>query len=236
MTGTLYGVGVGPGDPGLVTPKAMKAMESCQAICLPKSGDGEALAFQIARAAMPSISEKEILEVSMPMSRDRALLEEMHGRAAQAIAERLGKGDCVAFLTIGDPTVYSTYMYVHERVARMGYPAEIIPGVPSFAAAAARLSISLTEASEPLVVVPASYEGWEKWLDLPGTKVLMKSGRSIESVKAAILERGLESQTCAVSNCGLEGERVIYGVEGLDASYFTVIVIKPAKEEPCSIS
>ncbi|MCL1803595.1 MAG: precorrin-2 C(20)-methyltransferase [Eubacteriaceae bacterium] len=230
MSGTLYGIGVGPGDPELITLKAIKAIRSSDVICLPMSGDGEAMAYAIAVKACPEVELIEKLEVSMPMSRDAALLDKMHGLAAQSIIEKLDEGKNVAFLTIGDPCLYSTYMYVHKRVAKAGYGAEIINGVASFLAVCGRLGISAAEASEPVIIIPASYEGATNLISQPGTKVLMKTGRAIEAVKEAIAERGLENQTYAVSNCGLEGEKVYIGSQDLESNYFTVIIIKDDKE------
>ena len=112
------------------------------------------------------------------MIRDGDKLKESHDKAARTVTAALEKGKDIAFLTLGDPSIYSTYIYIHTRVSAQGYETEIVPGIPSFCAAAARLNEGLTEASEALHIIPASYEGTEEALSLKGTRVLMKSGKS----------------------------------------------------------
>ena len=103
-------------------------------------------------------------------------------KAAEVIEVFLREGKQVAFLTLGDVTIYSTYLYVHHRVAEAGYPVEIVNGIPSFCAVAARLNMGLVEKSEMLHIIPASYQ-IEEALKLPGTKVLMKAGKQMGHVK-----------------------------------------------------
>ncbi|HVI40204.1 MAG TPA: precorrin-2 C(20)-methyltransferase [Anaerovoracaceae bacterium] len=226
--GKLYGLGVGPGDPELMTLKAVRLIRECHAVAIPASGKETNVAFDIARGAVPEIEAKELLEISMPMIRDENELKESHDRAAAMVIAELEKGKDIAFLTLGDPSIYSTYIYIHNRVTALGYETEIIPGIPSFCAVAARLNEGLTEASEALHVIPASYEGIEEALALKGTRVLMKSGKSIGKVKA-ILE-GMENPPAVkmVERCGMQGERVFRRLEDLDeeASYFSILVVK----------
>jgi len=227
-TGKLYGLGVGPGDPELMTLKAVRLIRECDVIAIPASGKDSNVAFEIARGAVPEIEKKEVIEVSMPMIRDEVRLKESHDRAAAAVAAKLDAGKNVAFLTLGDPAIYSTYLYIHTRVAALGYETEIVPGIPSFCAVAARLNEGLTEAAEALHIIPASYDGIEEALSLKGTKVLMKSGKSIGKVKA-ILE-GMETRPAVkmVERCGMQGERVFERLEDLDeeAGYFSILVVK----------
>ena len=232
MNGILYGIGVGPGDPELMTLAAVRAIRECDIIALPKSGDGEAVALQIARGAVPELDDKELLELPMPMTRDKALLEESHSAAALCVARLLQQGKSVAFLTLGDPSVYSTYCYVHQRVRAMGLRAEMIPGVPSFCAAAARLGIPLVEGSEALHVIPASYAGATDALDLPGTKVLMKTGRSLGQVKEALRKHNLLNDAKMVQKCGMEGEQLYTNLAEVDeqSSYFSIIIAKDGGE------
>ena len=128
----------------------------------------------------------------MPMIKDREKLIEIHDEDAAFTAEKLNEGKDVVFLTIGDPSIYSTCMYIHKRLKRMGYETELIPGIPSFCAAAARLDISLSENSDELHIIPASY-GVEESMRLQGTKVFMKSGRKMAEVKRFLVENALEA-------------------------------------------
>jgi precorrin-2/cobalt-factor-2 C20-methyltransferase len=164
----------------------------------------------------------------MPMTSDQAALAACHRQAAKEIAGNLSGGRDVAFLTLGDPTVYSTYMYIHKNIVRMGYAAEIIPGVPSFCAAAARLGVPLAEGGQALHVIPASYGGAEGGLELPGTKVFMKSGKAFVKMKEILEKTGRLRAAKAVQRCGMRQERVWQDMASADAdaSYFSIIIVK----------
>lgn len=225
MKGILTGVGVGPGDPELMTIKAAKRLESCQVLAVPDADKGESTAYKIAVQACPAIASKPAMMVRMPMTHDLAVLKASHRAAADRIEAELDQGRNVAFLTLGDPTVYATYFYVHQLVAEDGYPTEIVSGVPSFCAAAARLGISLAERSQMLHIVPSSH-GVEQALTMPGVKVLMKAGSKMGQVRKALLESGMEVNM--VENCGMLGERVFRSAEEIpeDAGYFSLIIAK----------
>lgn len=224
MTGTLFGVGVGPGDPSLLTVKAIETIQMAAVIAAPDTG-GEKTALNV---VAKYISGKEILPCPMPMTRDKARLAESHRESADRICERLEEGRSVAFITLGDPSVYSTYMYLHRLVLKRGYEAKMIPGVPSFCAAAAALGISLCEGGESLHIFPASYEGLGEGIRLKGSKVLMKSGRRMAGVRQTLKDAGLAGQTRMVERCGMENEKVYRHLEdvGDDASYFSILLIK----------
>ena len=131
-------------------------------------------------------------------------------------------------MTLGDPAIYSTYIYVHKRVQQHGYPVEMVPGVPSFCAVAAKLNTGLAEGAQPLHIIPASYQGVEEGLEWSGPKVLMKTGRSMKKVKALLDEKGLLDKAMMVQKCGMEGEEIYPSMRGVDenASYFSVIVVE----------
>ena len=224
----LYGLGVGPGDPELMTLKGVKIIRQCDVVVIPDSGQTLNAAYTIAKGAVPEIDEKEIVEVSMPMIRDKKAWEESHEAAAHQIAGYLDNGKDVVFLTLGDPTIYSTYIYVHDYIKEWGYETEIIPGIPSFCAVSARLNEGLTEASEALHIIPASYKGLEESMELKGTKVLMKSGKAIGKIKEMIQEQSQRWSVKMVERCGMEGERVFSSADEIDpeASYFSIVVVK----------
>lgn len=224
----LYGLGVGPGDPELLTLKALRLIKECEIIAVPSSGQDVNIAFTIAAGAVPELAERKIMEIPMPMIRDKEKLKESHDAAARKIMDLLKDGKNVAFLTLGDPSIYSTYIYIHKRVLEAGYEAEIVPGIPSFCAVAARLNEGLTENSELLHIIPASYKGLEDAMELKGTKILMKSGKSIGKIRNMIEQSPQRWEAKMVERCGMEGERIFLSAEEIDpeASYFSIVVVK----------
>lgn len=134
MKGTLYGVGIGPGDPELLTLKAVRLIRENEVIALPGEDPKETVAYKISVQAVPELADKTLLALAMPMTKDKKILKENYDRAADRVAEILDQGKNVVFLTLGDPTVYSTYMYVHQRLEAKGYPVAIVSGITSFCA------------------------------------------------------------------------------------------------------
>jgi len=224
--GILYGVGVGPGDPELLTLKARRVLTEADVIAVPDKGAGEKTALNI----IGGLAEgKELLYCAAPMVRDEARLEAAYAENAGKIAERLDAGKNVAFITLGDPSVYSTYLYIHRRVAAMGYDARIVPGVPSFCAAAAALGCGLCEGGERLLVVPASYRNAEDCLDVDANFVFMKAGRDLDKLRDALERRGLLGRAALVENCGMASERVCPRFEDADGGYFSLVIVKKEK-------
>lgn len=224
MAGILYGVGVGPGDPELLTLKAVKIIKESDIIIVPGEVAEDSVAYQIANGAV-NLKEKEVKAVSMPMTKDKAILEKAHQEATNCIMDYLNENKQVAFLTLGDPCVYSTYIYVHKKILSAGHTAKIVSGIPSFCAAAALANDSLVEKSEPLHILPATYD-IEEALKLSGTKVLMKSGKKIAKVKQALKKHDFD--VVMVENCGMKDEKVFRGVENIDenAGYYSLIIAK----------
>lgn len=225
MKGTLYGVGVGPGDPELLTLQAIHTIQRCGTIAAPDSGSGEQLALTIVGEY---IADKPVLLCDMPMTRDAEKLARFHRQSAEKLCEILARGEDVAFLTLGDPSIYSTYMYIHRLVLEMGYPARMVAGVPSFCAAAAALNTSLCEGGEPLHIIPASYDGAEEALALDGNKVLMKSGKSAERVLDTLREKELLRRSKMIQRCSLPDEQITHDLSAFSGKpgYFTLIVVK----------
>ena len=219
--GTFYSVGVGPGDPSLMTIKAVETIRTCDVIISPDSGGKANVALNIAKQY---IDGKRVEHCPMPMTKDQKILDESHAAAAGRIAELLDQGLSAAFLTLGDPTIYSTAMYVHKRLAAMGYRTKIIPGVPSFCAAAAAANETLCEGAEAVHIIPASYSG--DFLQLDGTKILMKSGKSIGAITDTLKNRGEE--VFMVRRASMGDEKVFRSPEDFDNNedYFSIIVVK----------
>lgn len=225
MRGIAYGIGVGPGDPELMSLKAVRLIRECAVIAVPGRTAEESAAYRIAAAAVPEIADKETVAVSMPMTRDRAALEAAHREAASLLESHLDRGEDVAYLSLGDPSVYCTFGYLMRILKEDGYDTGTVPGVTSFCAAASRLGITLAEGDEPLHVIPGSGIP-EDIADRKGTFVIMKSGRGMSKVRDLLSGSG--KNVTAVENCGMRGEKVYGSLEDIpdDAGYFTLIVAK----------
>ena len=178
-----------------MTIKAVRIINQSDVIVVPGKQAEDSVAYRIAAGICENLTEKQLIAVEMPMVKDDVVLEAGHRAAAEQIEALLEDGLTVSFLTLGDVTVYATYMYVHKLVAADGYETEIINGITSFTAAAARLNTDLVEKDQPLHVIPASYrkDSVPELLALPGTKILMKAGKEMKAVRAAILASGQEA-------------------------------------------
>lgn len=250
MKGIFYGVGVGPGDPELLTRKAVRIIQESSVIVIPVSkkecvkpyfdetGKEEAfsgileecVAYQIVKGAGIEVEKTPKLYLPMPMMKEKERLKQIHDEGAAWAVRQLEEGKNLCFITLGDPTVYSTCMYIHKRIRKAGFQTVIIPGVPSFCAAAARLDMSLAENKEELHIIPASY-GIEESLQFPGTKILMKTGTKIPYVKEKVREQDLEIRM--IENCGMESERIYTSVEEIpdETSYYSLFILKERKRE-----
>ena len=223
--GTLYGLGVGPGDPELLTLKAVRLLREADVVAVPDRGGGEGTALHIVR---DYVQDKPLLLCATPMVRDRQILDSAHDHIADDICALLEEGKRVVFITLGDPTVYSTYLYVHRRVRERGYEAELVPGVPSFCAAAARLGRSLCEGSQRLLIVPASHKDVGDCLDMDANLVFMKAGRELGALKETLRGRGLLDRASLAANCGMAGEQLWqrFGDAPEDTGYFSIVLVK----------
>ena len=225
MNAIFYGVGVGPGDPELLTLKAVRIIEECDVLAVPGRTKEDSVAYGIALAAVSGIAQKETICIHMPMTKDEKKLKESHENGAAQIIRLLEQGRSVAFLTLGDPTIYSTYLYLQKLVQEAGFETEIISGIASFLAAGAALNTGLVEKEQQLHIIPSSYETRDA-LDLPGTKVLMKAGKKMPLVKEAVAR--MDADVYMVENCGMTGERICRGADEIpeDAGYYSLIILK----------
>ena len=155
-------------------------------------------------------------------------LEENHAKGAKALEACLDQGKNVVFLTLGDPCVYSTFSYLQHRVEADGYHTELVSGITSFCAAAARLNISLSEWNEQLHIVPAVHR-LDSELTESGNYILMKSGKKMNQVKEILAKSGRD--VLMVENCGMPEEHIYHGVEEIpdDAGYYSLIIAKEHK-------
>lgn len=223
MSGILFGVSVGAGDPELMTIGAVKAIERCRIIAVPRTKNVSSLALFIAEQAV-DMSGKEIIYFDFPMSHNGNEWKLSHVNAADIICGRLACGEDAAMLCLGDISVYSTFSYVAGIASQRGFICKWIPGVTSFCAAASVCGIPLVSGNEPLIVIPASAENFDKLIVQNGTKVIMKSRRITGKLRSALEGRSFY----AVSDCGLPGEHIYTDVDDIpeNGSYFTVFILE----------
>ena len=225
--GTLYGVSIGPGEPELITLKALNIISKSKYIATPHTGTGDSLALSIVSQAI-DLSDKEIMKLEFPMTKDKDILAKSHQEAADAIAEVLDTGNDVAMLNLGDVTIYSTFAYTMDKLLEKNYDVEVIPGVTSFCASASKLKIGLTTMNEPLHIIPATGIDLREALQMQGSKVLMKIGKSMPKLIEVLKELNLEDNVYAVENCGLENEKIYNNLDEFDGKmgYFTIVIVK----------
>lgn len=230
IRGTLYGLGVGPGDPELLTLKAVRIMKQADVVAVPDKGSGEKTALNIVREF---VRDEQLIYCPTPMVRDAEKLNRGYDEIAQRLCALLDEGKNIAFITLGDPTVYSSYIYIHHRVLAKGYTAELVPGVTSFCAVSARLGDSLCERSERLMIVPASHKDIDDCLEVDSNFVFMKAGKEIAALKDKLSAHGLLENASMVENCGMENERVYKNFADMTeaSGYFSVVVVKNKEQK-----
>ena len=235
MKGTLYVIGVGPGDPELLTLKAARVLREVRCICVPKGREeGSSLALSIVERAL-DLDGKEIVEAHFPMKKTKTPDGELDAKwdaTVRAVQERLQRGSDVAFITIGDPTIYSTFFYLYDRLLETD-PAlqiEIIPGVSSINASAARAKVSLGLADEKIAILPATYtDDLREVLEKFDTVVLMKVHKVFDEVRAVLDGMGLADKAVYVSRAGMADERIfgdIREVRESDRNYFSMLIVR----------
>lgn len=182
--GRLYAIGAGPGDPELLTLKALKAIQEAQVIAVPK---GKAEKESVALSIISSFIEgKEILEMVFPMTGDQDILQKAWKETAERIGDLLSQGKTVVFATLGDPSLYSTFTYIMSILKKQdsSLQVDIIPGINSFSAAAALIQMPLVEGEENLAVIstPANTSKLKEVLLLFDTVILLKIYRYFDQV------------------------------------------------------
>lgn len=232
-TGKLYGIGVGPGDPELLTLKAVRVLGEADVVAIPKSKEeSDSIALSIVKGSV-DISNKETLELMFPMTKDKEVLRKSREEAAAAICERLKAGKDVACITLGDPMFYSTFSYLIPLI-KGKFPEveiEIVPGISSVMASAALTVTPLTEADERIAVIPATYESDKirHILETFDTVVLMKVNRVFDKVLGLIEELGLKEKAVFIERCGGENQRVVHNLDSLKSEkldYLSMVIVK----------
>lgn len=230
MTGTLIGVGVGPGDPELMTLKAARVIERASVIAYPVANGERSRARDIACGHIPAGAME--LPFSLPMKTNRTPAQTVYDEVAENLRGLLGNGRDVALLCEGDPLFYGSFMYIAARLAD-GFPIKVIPGITSVGAAAAQLARPLTARRETFCVVPATAPIAEikNAAQAHDCIVILKAGPHLSELRRMITDLGLLSQSTYVANATLEQEVAVALSEAPDKGpYFSLVLITKSED------
>lgn len=231
MTGTLYGVGIGPGDPELITLKAHRLITSVPVIAYPTMENGKVLA----RAIVASYISPHQIELPMPLpfSVERSS-QPYYDKAATEIAQYLQVGQDVAVLCEGDPMLYGSFMYIFKRLGQQ-FPTEVIPGISSTLASAAMLGVPLTYRNDVLSIMPATLDAQtlSDRLAVADAAIIIKLGRHFAKVKQILQDLNLLERALYIERATMQNQ-VIKAIATVDASqvpYWAIILI-PSQTNP----
>ncbi|MDV7143064.1 precorrin-2 C(20)-methyltransferase [Tropicimonas sp. TH_r6] len=229
MSGTLYGLGVGPGDPELLTLKAHRLLTSARVIAYPAPDSGESFARAIVARYIPDGARE--IPIVIPMRTERFPAQDVYDEAAETIAAALDAGEDVVVLCEGDPFFYGSFMYLFSRLSER-FQAEIVPGVSSLGAVTAVARQPLIAREEVLTVVPATLDEpeLEQHLKAANAAAIMKLGRHFGRTRAVLERLGMAERAVFVSHASLPQQHVCPLSEAPDtAPYFSMIVV-PGKD------
>ncbi|OJJ13710.1 precorrin-2 C(20)-methyltransferase [Alphaproteobacteria bacterium AO1-B] len=231
MSGTLYGIGLGPGDPELMTLKAHRLISSARVIAYPAPDTGESFARSIAAGTIPQGARE--IPIVVPMRVDRFPAQEIYDKAAEEIAEVLETGEDVVVLCEGDPFFFGSFMYLFDRLSGR-FPCEVVPGVTSLTACAAQLMRPLTSRNDVLTVIPGPLPDVDIRAKIEEAQAvaIMKVGRHLPRLKALLDDMNLLDHAGYVERASLP-EQKVYRLQDLDtdkAPYFSMILIYKGDE------
>jgi precorrin-2/cobalt-factor-2 C20-methyltransferase len=234
----LFCVGCGPGDPELLTVKAVRTIENAEILFAPTSRDGKAsIAFSVVQKHVQESAK--VVSLVFPMIRDRDSLKDKWKTNAELIANAVKTGKRVVYLTVGDPSLYSTWIYIHRELASNydDIEVEIVPGITSIFAFAAQAKLSLAEGDETVAIVPACYdlEKVRQTADCCDTLIFLKDGRYFEKVVEMLSNAGFpnDSIVAIAQDISVSGEIIrmeklkdLIGAKGPVEKYFSIMVAK----------
>ena len=233
--GKLYGIGVGPGDPELISLKFVRILKDMDVVFAAASSKNDySIALGIARPHLGK--DIQVIRLSFPMTADIEKEKHAWRKNAETVIEYLNQGKDAAFITIGDPLTYSTYGYLVKEVTNLSPDTVIntIPGITSYQAAAALTNTPLAEGDESLLILSGLKEK-DQLKNLIGKAdniILLKAYRNMQEICSAIEELDLTNKTTGVIRCGLDGEEIVTDIRKMtdkNPHYFTVLMIKNNK-------
>ena len=229
--GTLYGVGVGPGDPELVTLKALRILQTVPVLAWPAPEEGPSLAREIVAEHLPG-TQREI-PIRMPLLPARFPADDVYDRAAMEIGAVLAAGEDVAVICEGDPFFYGSFMYLFGRLAGE-HTIEVVPGVSSLTACAAALGAPLSAKNDVLTVVPGPLDAeiMKQRLADADAAAIIKVGRHLEKIRGVIDDLGLSDNARYIERATMAEQRIVPLAEVGDdnAPYFSMILVHKRRE------
>ncbi|HKF71690.1 MAG TPA: precorrin-2 C(20)-methyltransferase [Stellaceae bacterium] len=227
MSGTLYGLGVGPGDPELVTLKVLRTLRDLPVIAYPAPEDGASFARSLV-ASWLSPAQTEIA-IRVPMTRSVAPAQAVYDRAALEIAGHLEAGRDVGVLCQGDPFFYGSFIQIFERLSPR-FPTQVVPGVSSLMACAAAAGSPLAMRDEILTILPATLgePALEKRLKQAETAAIMKLGRNLRKVRRVLKRLRRADHATYVEHASLDSQKVLAldAVDPASAPYFSMVLVR----------
>ena len=225
MSGILYGVGLGPGDPGLITVKSSRLISKARVIAYPSLAGGQSFARSIAAGLISPDAEEIVMDV--PMTVERAPAQAAYDIGAKNIAAALDRGEDVVCLCEGDPFFYGSFMYLYARLAS-DYQVKVVPGVTSVTTCAARAGMPLAARNERLTVLPGPLPTEELRVRIEGAEsvAIMKVGRHLSKIRAVIADLGLTDKAAYIERASLPDELVCPLAHAPEtAPYFSMIIL-----------
>lgn len=235
----LICIGCGPGDPDLLTVKAVNAIKNADIIACPISKEGKpSMALSVVSSILDKSKNQEIINLVFPMTKDKDVLETTWERNSKILADKVLSGKKVVYLTVGDPYLYSTWIYLHKKIETK-YPQikiTVIPGIVSMFTFAAKVGISLGEGAEKISIVPSCYD-LSKVKELAknsDTMVFLKDGRYFEQVIKLLKEAGFSDDSIFAIGQDLDTENEIVKKltlgevtkDTMTTKYFSIMVVK----------
>lgn len=230
--GTLYGLGVGPGDPELITVKAFRVIQESPVIAYPRKRKGsKSYAHRIVEVYIRP-EEKEMLGLVFPMTKDQAILDREWNETVDKVWEKLNEGKDVAFVTEGDPLLYSTFIHMMKLMQELHPEVEIktVPGISSFNGSASRLGIALADGDDHVAIIPAcdDYEAMKKAIEDHDAVVFIKVAKVIDLMITVLKDLNLLDKASVVTKVTSD-EEVIWNMnelEGAELEYLTLMVVR----------
>lgn len=235
----LIGIGVGPGDPELLTVKAVKAIQNADIIMCPASKeDRPSIAFSVVDSIIDKSKNQEIVKLIFPMTKDKDVLEQTWEKNAQIMADTVLSGKNVVYLTVGDPFLYSTWIYMHRDLTEK-YPEmniSVIPGIVSMFTFASKVGVSIAEGAEKVAIIPSCYDlsSVKEIAKNSESMIFLKDGRYFDQVIDVLKESGFPDNSIFAigQDLGTENEIIRKMTLGevnddtLTTKYFSILVVK----------